>query len=86
MAAPIERRNVGQNEPESTGLCATPEEPEQAPLSARWITPELLANTREVWSKVYQREITTAEAVEILINVRNLAAVLLELEQERECP
>jgi len=70
--------------PDSTGLCLPPEEPQQGPLSAKWITDELLLETREVWSEVYGRELTTEEAVEILINIKNLAEVLLDMKDERE--
>ena len=70
--------------PDSAGLCPPYEEPEQGPLSAKWITDELLRETREVWSEVYGRELTTEEAVEILINIKNLAEVLLDMKDERE--
>lgn len=67
-----------------SGLPSPPEQPVQGPLSAKWITAELLERTRQVWSVVYGREISADEAVEILINVRNLAEVLLDIENGRE--
>jgi hypothetical protein len=48
------------------------------PLSTAWITDELLERTRRVWSRVYKRPIDEAEAVEILMNVKRFAEVLLK--------
>ena len=78
-----------KNKPESTGLPAPDEELRQGPacqrpLSAEWITDELLEHTRKVWSKMYGRVISPDEAVEILMNVKKLAEVLMEAEQEGE--
>lgn len=49
----------------------------RVPLSAPWITEELLDETCRVWSKAAGRPITDDEAVEILLNVRNLAYALI---------
>jgi hypothetical protein len=46
-----------------------------------WVTDELLAKTRTVWSRVYGREVPVAEAVEILVNVKALAEVLLDIDR-----
>ena len=78
-----------KNQPESTGLLAPGEEHDkgpvgQRPLSAEWITEDLLAHTRKVWSKIYGRVISSNEAVEILMNVKRLAEVLMEAEQKDE--
>ena len=54
----------------------------QGPLSAAWISDDLLRNTREVWSELAGREISADEAVEILINVKNLAEMLLDMKEE----
>ena len=54
----------------------------RTPLSAAWISDELLQRTRDVWSTVAGREISADEAVEILINVKNLAEFLLDMKQE----
>ncbi len=48
-------------------------------LSAAWITDELLNRTRQVWSRVYGRPIDEREALEILLNVRRFAEVLLKI-------
>lgn len=48
------------------------------PPSTAWITDELLERTRQVWSRVYERPIDEAEAVEILMNVKRFAEVLLK--------
>jgi hypothetical protein len=44
-----------------------------------WLTPERIAETRRVWSKAYERVISEAEAVEILLNVRRLAEALVPI-------
>jgi hypothetical protein len=49
----------------------------RAPLSTHWMSDELVADTRRVWSKAYGRVISDEEVVEILTNVRKLAEVLL---------
>jgi hypothetical protein len=54
------------------------------PSSAAWISDELLAETRRVWSKAYGRVISTEEAVEILANVKRLAEVLMRAKTEEQ--
>ena len=74
--------------PESTGLTAPDEEGvtglerDRRPLSMAWISDELLAQTIDVWSANYGRPISEDEAVEILMNVKRLAEVLLEARKE----
>ena len=61
-------------------------EPEPAavrPLSMAWMTDELIAETRRVWSVGYGRVIAAEEAVEILMNVRRFAETMLRAEGER---
>lgn len=53
------------------------------PPGAAWITDEAIADTRRVWSPYYGRELTEVEAVEILMNVRNLADVLVQAKRKR---
>ena len=48
-----------------------------------WITEEAIADTRQVWSPDYGRELTDAEAIEILVNVRDLAEVLVQAKRNR---
>ncbi len=48
-----------------------------------WMSDELIAETRRVWSVAYRRVISTDEAVEILSNVRRLAEVALRAQPER---
>jgi hypothetical protein len=60
--------------------------PAAAPDALRfhpWITPELFAETRQVWSKAYGRSITDDEVVEILVNVRRLGEALLHASRSR---
>lgn len=63
--------------PEMTGFPAPDEEAVVVPESEGWITPELIEDTRRVWSKRYGRLITQEDAVEILINVKNVAVGFL---------
>jgi hypothetical protein len=56
------------------------------PLSTQWLSDERIAETRRVWSKAYGRVISDDEAVEILMNVRRLAEVLLRAEEEGKKP
>ena len=52
------------------------------PPAQEWMSDELIADTRRVWSAAYGRVISTDEAVEILNNVRRLADVLVQAERE----
>ncbi len=54
------------------------------PLSSQWLSDERIAEARRVWSKAYGRVINEDEAIEILMNVRRLAEVLLRAEEEKE--
>ena len=45
-------------------------------MSMAWISDELLARTRRVWSNAYGRPVGTEEAAEILTNVKHLAEAL----------
>jgi hypothetical protein len=47
------------------------------PLSEAWITDELVAETRRVWSRHLGRIVTDEEAIEMLVNVRNAALAIL---------
>jgi hypothetical protein len=52
------------------------------PLSEAWITDDLVLYTQRVWSKAYGRVISPDEAVEILLNVKRLAEVLMKVDEE----
>lgn len=65
-------------EAELTGFQGADEPSVVLPESQKWITRRLIESTKRVWSKRYGRPITTEEAVEMLVNVRNFAAALLE--------
>jgi hypothetical protein len=55
----------------------------ERPLSMQWLSDERIAEARRVWSKAYGRVISEEEAIEILMNVRRLAEVLLRAEEEK---
>jgi hypothetical protein len=47
-------------------------------LSLAWVSDELIAETRRLWSARYEREISVEEAIEILQNIKRFAEMLLE--------
>ncbi len=51
-----------------------------------WIPDEFLAKTKRVWSKAYGREVDDREAVEILMNFKRAAEVLLKIKREMMKP
>jgi hypothetical protein len=53
--------------------------PDSAPSYQTWMTDELIADTRRVWSTVYRRPLSEDEAKEILRNVRRLAELLTSM-------
>lgn len=53
------------------------------PMSIAWITDDLLRYTREVWSKAYGREVSEDEAIEMLVNVKRLAEVMLKVAERK---
>ena len=58
--------------------------PKTSPISMRppgsgWITDELIRKTRETWSPRYGYELSEAECVEILMNVKRLGTLLLRI-------
>ena len=52
------------------------------PLSAEWVSEELLLQTRNIWSQAYKRVISIDEAIEILMNVKRVAEVLIRIHKE----
>jgi len=56
----------------------------QTPLSTQWISEELLIETRKLWSKTYKRVISNEEAIEILMNVKRVAEVLIKMQKEKK--
>jgi hypothetical protein len=78
-ARPRARRKIP---PESTGLPPNPAQHDQGqPAVPAWVSDELLRKTQAVWSAVYGREVSAAEAVEILVNVKALAEVVLDVDR-----
>ena len=57
--------------------------PPNRPLAQAWITPTLLAENQQAWSKAYGRTLSEPETVEIIMNLRRLAEALLRANQER---
>jgi hypothetical protein len=52
-------------------------EPGDRPLAIAWITDELIEKHRRVWSEMYGRVITEAEAIEIIMNIKRFAEAIL---------
>lgn len=67
---------TGFSSPDEPGLGVPV--PVRRPLSLAWVSDELLAETKQLWSARYEREISAEEAVEILQNVKRFAEMLLE--------
>lgn len=67
---------TGFSSPDEPGLCVPV--PVRRPLSLAWVSDELIAETRGLWSARYEREISAEEAVEILQNIKRFAEMLLE--------
>ena len=76
------RNSTGLSTPPEQG-CPVSDAMPRRPPGAAWITDEAIADTRRVWSPYYGRELTEAEAVEILMTVRNLADVLVQAGRRR---
>jgi len=53
------------------------------PMSLAWITDDLLRYTREVWSRAYGRPVSENEAIEMLVNVKRLAEVMLRVAERK---
>jgi hypothetical protein len=70
---------TGHNDPEPGPVTVRP-------LSTQWLSDERIAEARRVWSKAYGRVISNDETVEILMNVRRLAEILLRAEEEGKKP
>lgn len=68
------------NSQENAGLSPATREDTvvERPLVLKWITDELIADTRRVWSPLYGRELTIEEAIDILVNVKRLAELLMK--------
>lgn len=70
--------------PETAHHVTAPGTAAERPLSMQWLSEERIAEARRVWSKAYGRVISDDEAIEILMNVRRLAEVLLRAKEEKE--
>jgi hypothetical protein len=70
--------------PETAHHVTAPGPVAERPLSMQWLSEERIAEARRVWSKAYGRVISDDEAIEILMNVRRLAEVLLRAKEEKE--
>lgn len=68
--------------PDGAG-CVSDEEQTLRSLSLAWMTEELIDRTQAVWGQAYGRDISEAEAIEILSNVRRFAEVVIRLQRER---
>jgi hypothetical protein len=59
-----------------------PDPVEACAASAPWLSNDRIDQTRRVWSQAYGRVISREEAIEILLNVRRFAEVLLHAGEE----
>ncbi len=51
-------------------------------MTTAWVSDDLLAHTIDVWSRAYGRPVTTQEAMEILMNVKRFAELLIRAKEE----
>lgn len=73
------------NPAESTGFPRPPEVQGQGepavtggrPVALAWITDELIEKHRRVWSRMYGRVISEAEAIEIIMNIKRFGEAIL---------
>jgi len=49
-----------------------------------WVSDRLLARTIDLWSRAYQRPLTTQEAMEILMNVKRFAELLIRAKEGKK--
>jgi hypothetical protein len=54
-------------------------------VALAWITEDLIAEHRRVWSSRYRRIVTEQEAIEIIMNIKRFAETVLDaLAKERQ--
>ncbi|MCC6906833.1 MAG: hypothetical protein IT430_02740 [Phycisphaerales bacterium] len=56
------------------------------PVALAWITDELIAEHRRVWSSRYRRIITEEEAIEIIMNIKRFAETVLDATAQERRP
>jgi len=90
ISAVFAGENIVTKQPKKTGLTLQNEQHDQGaqpvsnrPLAQAWITPTLLTENQQAWSKAYGRNLSEPETVEILMNLRRLAETLLRANKER---
>ena len=77
-------KTIGWDGPGNHNKPGEPQIPgKKSPLSTQWISEELLLETRKLWSKAYKRVISNEEAIEILMNVKRVAEVLVKMQKEK---
>ena len=78
----LESQEISPNWQDRTGflrqdVALTPVAGPPRPMSADWITDDLIAETRRVWSGHLGRIVSEDEAIEMLTNVRNAALAIM---------
>jgi len=54
----------------------------ESPTTIGWVSDRLLARTSDGWSRAYERPVATQEAMEILMNVKRFAELLVRTKEE----
>ena len=70
---------IAPDEPGCPSPAAIPPRSPVRPPGAGWITDEMIEDTRRHWSPRYGYELSDTEAVEILMNIKRLAQVLIRI-------
>jgi hypothetical protein len=76
VAFPSPSTGLGRGSPLTVGPTA------DRPPSRAWITDELIAEHRRVWSRAYRRPVSAEEAVEIIMNIRRFAEAVINAQRE----
>ena len=74
------RKQIVAEHHEESGEVSIPDK--TMPLSAEWVSEELLLEIRNIWSQAYNRVIPIDEAIEILMDVKRVAEVLVRIHKE----
>jgi len=57
-----------------------------AAMEVEWITEDLVTRTQDVWGRHLRRQVDRGEAIEMLLNVQNLALAFHLASTESEPP
>ena len=87
----MRRRNIPKPAVESCGFppgtmqaVEVNEGAQTRPISESWIGEDLIAYTQDTWEKQLGRPVSEEEAIEMLVNIKRLAEVMLKINGRRK--